>query len=111
MLRRQTILRALEHCLETTHGHRYACVIEQEGLAVRDIVVLLVQLIVSRQHLLLLNAVVERGRTLCLSQLLPMSSSATHAENLIGVLPMAKSFKLPLNSVSRLKICCEYSLR
>ena len=68
VVRRQTVLRAPQHPLEAMHSHCYVRVIEQEGLAMRDIVVLLVQLIVGRQHFALLDAVVERGRALCLSQ-------------------------------------------
>lgn len=68
VVRGQAVLRALQHCLKPTHGHSHAGVIEQEGLAMRDVVVGLVELIVGRQHFLLFDAVVQRGRTLCLSQ-------------------------------------------
>ena len=64
----QAILRAFHHCLETMHGHCYVRVIKQKGLAMRDIVVLLVQLIISCQHIVFFHAVVQHGRTLCLSQ-------------------------------------------
>lgn len=110
MMRGQAVLRALQHCLKPMHGHCYVRVIEQKGLTKRDVMVLLVQLIIGRQHLVLFDSIVQHRWALCLRKSLPISSSPTHEENRMGVLPMARSFKFPLNYASKLKICCEYSL-